>query len=511
MSADGFLKGAADLNQATFGSTVPAFRFDNTFARELSGAYELWKASVAPAPSMVWLNRELAVELGLDPVGLSDAEGIAILAGNSVPDGAEPLAQAYAGHQFGGFSPRLGDGRALLLGEVIDRNGLRRDIAFKGSGRTPFSRGGDGKAALGPVLREVLIGEAMQALGIPTTRVLAALTTGEEVFREQPLPGAILTRIAASHLRVGTLQYFAARKEHDLLRRVADYAIARHDSQLAGEPDRYLRLLSAVVERQAALIARWMGVGFIHGVMNTDNMTLSGETIDYGPCAFLEVYDPATVFSSIDLEGRYAYGNQPAIAQWNLTRLAEALLPLIDSDVDRAVALATEVLQGFVQRYEAHRLAVFRRKLGLSDRGAISQDQLLINDFLGLLEQHKVDFTLAFRALSKAALGDAAQLRKLFEPTLPALDSWLERWRQALPAGAGFDTEAMHKANPVYIARNYQVEAALAAAVAQNDFGPFERLLDVLRSPFDERVRDAAYALPASDEQATGYQTFCGT
>ncbi|MFP5465328.1 MAG: protein adenylyltransferase SelO, partial [Gammaproteobacteria bacterium] len=304
---------------------TPAFAFDNSYARELDGAYAPWPPATVPAPHWLWFNRALADELGLDSAALAGDAGLAVFAGNAVPEGAQPIAQAYAGHQFGGFSPQLGDGRALLLGEVIDRAGRRRDIAFKGSGRTPFSRGGDGKAAVGPVLREVLIGEAMHALGIPTTRALAAVATGETIYRERPLPGAVLTRVAASHLRVGTLQYFAARRNTHILRRVAEHAIARHDPELVGREDRFLALLGAVAERQAQLVARWMGVGFIHGVMNTDNMTLSGETIDYGPCAFVDEYHPGQVFSSIDHRGRYAFMNQPRIAQWNLARLAEAL------------------------------------------------------------------------------------------------------------------------------------------------------------------------------------------
>lgn len=311
--------------------------FDNSYARDLEGLYVPWNPAGSPAPRLLRLNRGLAEELGLDAGEMASAAGLAVLAGNAVPAQAQPLAQAYAGHQFGGFALQLGDGRALLLGELVDRHGRRRDIALKGSGRTPFSRRGDGKAALGPVLREYLMGEAMHALGIPTTRALAAVATGATVQREQAQPGAILTRVAASHLRVGTFEYFAARGEIALLRRLADFAIARHDASLVGTPDRYLGLLQAVAERQAALLARWMGVGFIHGVMNTDNMTISGETIDYGPCAFMEHFDPEAVFSSIDTSGRYAYGNQPAIAQWNLTRFTEALLPLIDAD-DRPAA-----------------------------------------------------------------------------------------------------------------------------------------------------------------------------
>jgi serine/tyrosine/threonine adenylyltransferase len=518
----------------------PVFKFDNTYARELSGAYALWQPAAVPAPRLVWLNRALAVELELDANSLANVQGLSILAGNTVPVGAQPLAQAYAGHQFGGFSPQLGDGRALLLGEVVDVHGMRRDIAFKGSGRTPFSRGGDGKAALGPVLREVLIGEAMHALGIPTTRVLAAVATGESVQRELLLPGAILTRVAASHLRVGTFQYFAARKDHDLLRRVADYAIARHDPALVGQPDRYLRFLQAVSERQAALIARWMGVGFIHGVMNTDNMTLSGETIDYGPCAFMEAYDPATVFSSIDLQGRYAYGNQPGIAQWNLARLAETLLPLIDNDSERAIARATEVVNGFARRFEKHRLAVFRAKLGLLGEGLdvdrsldvvgaeaetpdqnAADDQLLIDDFLGFLEQQKLDFTLTFRALLPAAVGDRSRLDRLLGTDVIAQDEWLERWLARLSntssnANSNANSnatrlEVMRHANPAYIARNHQVEAALSAAVNEGDLAPFERLLAVLQSPFDERIEDAEFERPASIEETSGYRTYCGT
>ncbi len=488
------------------------FRFDNTYARDLSGAFALWQPATVTAPRLIWLNLALAAELGVDALALSTPTGVAMLAGNSLPDGAEPLAQAYAGHQFGGFSPQLGDGRALLLGEVIDKNGKRRDIAFKGSGRTPFSRGGDGKAALGPVLREVLIGEAMHALGIPTTRVLAAVATGETVQRERILPGAILTRVAASHLRVGTFQYFAARKDHALLRRVADYAIARHDPALAGAPDRYLRLLQAVSERQASLVARWLGVGFIHGVMNTDNMTISGETIDYGPCAFLEAYDPETVFSSIDLQGRYAYGNQPSIAQWNLARLAEALLPLINSDPERAIAQATEVVEGFAQDFEAQRLAVFRAKFGLNCAVSSNDDQSLIDDFLSLLQQHKIDFTQAFSALAPALQGDSASLHELIQADQGALDHWLARWLVRLPVPTRTTSlVAMRLANPTYIARNFRVEAALDAAVNDNDLAPFERLLGVLQRPFDARQEDAEFAQSASVEQSAGYQTFCGT
>src|ERR671912_2477557 len=342
------------MEQVSNNAAGARLTFDNTYARELEGFYVPWKAAQVARPKLVKFNRELAEELGLDAGALDSEEGARIFAGNETPGGALPLAQAYAGHQFGGFVPQLGDGRALLLGEVIDRNGRRRDIQLKGSGPTPFSRAGDGRAALGPVLREYLIGEAMHALGVPTTRALAAVVTGEPVYRERALPGAVLTRVAASHVRVGTFQFFAARGEQGKVGRLADYVIDRHYPALKDDPSRYLGLLEQVCDRQAALIASWMHVGFIHGVMNTDNMTISGETIDYGPCAFMDHYDPATVFSSIDTQGRYAYANQPRIAQWNLARLAETLLPLIDADANRAIARATEVISDFPHQYERH-------------------------------------------------------------------------------------------------------------------------------------------------------------
>jgi uncharacterized protein YdiU (UPF0061 family) len=501
-----------DAEASPGAAAPPRWPLENSYARALPELVVRWKPAGSPAPRPVWLNRALAVELGLDPDALAGAGGLAVLAGNAVPEGAEPIAQAYAGHQFGGFSPQLGDGRALLLGELIDRHGRRRDLAFKGSGRTPFSRNGDGKAALGPMLREVVIGEAMHALGIPTTRALAVVATGEPVFREQVLPGAMLARVAASHLRVGTFEFAATRGDTAQVRRLADYAIARHDPQLAGEPDRYLGLLQAVIARQAALIARWMGVGFIHGVMNTDNMTISGETIDFGPCAFLETYDPATVFSSIDTNGRYAYRNQPGIAQWNLARFAETLLPLIDDDADRAVQRATDALSGFAARYGAHWQAVLRAKLGLA--GEQPDDAALADAFLTLLEAHGVDFTLGFRRLVDAAAGDAAPLAALFADDGPALAPWLARWQaraQAVPQAPDARLAAMRRANPVYIPRNHRVEAALAAASEHDDLAPLERLLAVLAQPFDERDADAEYAEPAAAELTAGYQTFCGT
>ena len=499
-----------------------AFRFDNSFARELEGFYTPWRPVPAPAPRLLFLNRPLADELGLDIASLDDSALAATFAGNTLPDGAEPLAQAYAGHQFGGFSPQLGDGRALVLGEVIDRQGRRRDIAFKGSGRTPFARGGDGKAAVGPMLREVLIGEAMHALGIPTTRALAVVATGEPVFREQTLPGAVLTRVAASHIRVGTFEFHSARGDVERVRKLAEYTIARHDPALAASPQPLLALLRAVAGRQAALVAQWMNVGFIHGVMNTDNMAISGETIDFGPCAFVEAYDPDTVFSSIDHQGRYAFGNQPDIALWNLARLAETLLPLLADDPEKAVAMATEVLAAFPAQYRGHLLRGQRAKLGLrrgepDDDGA---DTLLASDWLNLLHAGQVDFTLGWRRLADAAAGDEAPLRALFADT-HAPDAWLSRWHARCAsedsgaqnsATVGIErANAMRSVNPGVIARNHRVEEALAAASNEADLAPFERLLDAIRRPYDEAPELARYAEPAPASVTERYRTFCGT
>lgn len=491
--------------------------FDNSYARELAGLYAPWQAAQVPQPGMAKFNRSLAAELGLDVTALETELGTAIFSGNQVPEGATPLAQAYSGHQFGRFSPQLGDGRALLLGEVIDPLGQRRDIAFKGSGRTPFSRGGDGKATLGPMLREYLISEAMHALGIPTTRALAVVNTGEAVLREGVLPGAILTRVASSHLRVGTFQFVAAKDQDDVLRQFADYVIARHDPALATETNPYLSLLQAVSERQAALIAQWMLNGFIHGVMNTDNMTISGETIDYGPCAFMDSYDPDTVFSSIDSQGRYAYSNQPRIAQWNLARLAETLLTLIDLEPERAVALATAVLDDFPRRYQQHWLTGMRRKLGLS--GEQPGDLELAEDFLESMAGQDVDFTLAFRRLADAAANDdAAGLRELYDDA-GKFDNWLPRWRARLSLEvdgieACIDPQqranVMRAVNPLYIPRNHLVEQALSAAVKNGDMQPFERLLAVLQEPYAEQTGREIYAVPAA-AIAVGYRTFCGT
>jgi uncharacterized protein YdiU (UPF0061 family) len=501
-------------------ATESLFAFDDSFARELDGLYEPWQPTPVPDPSLVILNDSLAVELGLDPDALRRPAGIAVLAGNSTPDGSSPIAQAYAGHQFGGFSPRLGDGRALLLGEVLDRHGNRHDVHLKGSGRTPFARGGDGKAVLGPMLREYLIGEAMHALGVPTTRGLAVVTTGEQIARDRIEPGAVLTRVASSLLRVGTFQYAAVVGGPPLVRRLADYAAARHglgapDGRLdSGLADPYRAFFEAVVEQQASLVARWMLVGFVHGVMNTDNMAISGETIDYGPCAFVDAYDPAAVFSSIDHGGRYAYGNQPRIAQWNLARLAETLVPLFaradeGTVTDAAIADATEVLSSFDDRYRRAYDRGMRAKLGLADvDGDVSA---LTSELLGLLAAQRVDLTSFFRTLSSTVRGDAAPARALFADPDP-FDEWSRRWRAQLAAG-GRDPDAvaadMDRANPVYIPRNHLVEEALQAATA-GDLDPFERLLDVLARPFDERPGLERYARPAPPSFGR-YRTFCGT
>jgi protein adenylyltransferase len=471
------------------------FRFEDSYAREVPGLSVPWKAASAPAPELLALNEELAAELGVDPAGLRGPSGLALLAGQ-VPEGVTTVAQAYAGHQFGMYSPRLGDGRALLLGEVIDARGRRRDLHLKGSGRTPFARGGDGKAAVGPMLREYLIGEAMHGLGIPTTRALAVIATGERVVRERPLPGAVLARVAASHLRVGTFQYAAASGDADLLRALADYAIARHYPEAAGAQNRYLELYRRIVGAQASLVARWMLAGFIHGVMNTDNTTISGETIDYGPCAFMDAFDPATVFSSIDERGRYAYGNQPKVLQWNLARLAEALLPLLDESSEAAVDAATEALNGFAEAYERHWADGMAAKLGLA-----APDRELTEDILKLMRLQKVDFTQFFRALSAGAA------RTLFAEPGP-FDDWAARREVLLAADRAAVAAAMDRVNPVYIPRNHRVEEALAQAT-DGELGPFHRLVEVVSRPFEERPGLEDYAGPAP--MGAPYVTYCGT
>jgi uncharacterized protein YdiU (UPF0061 family) len=479
----------------------PLFAFDDSFVRELEGLYVPWQGAPVAEPRLLALNEELAAELGVDPASLRSEAGVDVLVGKVAPEGATPVAQAYAGHQFGSYSPRLGDGRALLLGEVVDVHGNRRDLHLKGSGRTPFARGGDGKAVVGPMLREYVIGEAMHALGIPTSRALAVVATGEDILREAVLPGAVLARVAASHIRVGTFQYAAMTDDRDLVRRLADYSIARHHPQAAEAENPYIAFYERVIESQASLIAQWMLVGFIHGVMNTDNMAISGETIDYGPCAFMDAFDPATVFSSIDHGGRYAYGNQPHVAPWNLARLAEALLPLLDDDKDAAVAIATETLRSFPERFHRHWSAGMRAKLGLREADDVTG--ALVDDLLTLLHEHALDYTSTFRALS-ASLRDG--------PVPASLEAWAARWREQLGhegADLGDVAAGMDRVNPVYVPRNHQVEEALAAATA-GDLGPFERLVDVVTRPFDERPGLEAYAAPAPSSWGS-YQTFCGT
>ncbi|HLY06311.1 MAG TPA: YdiU family protein [Rhizomicrobium sp.] len=488
------------------------FAFDNSYARLPDRFFVRQPPVPVGTPRLIRLNRALARQLGLDADQLATAEGVAFLAGNRVPEGGEPLAMAYAGHQFGGFVPQLGDGRAILLGEVIDRDGVRRDIQLKGAGRTPFSRDGDGRAALGPVLREYIVSEAMAALGIPTTRALAAVMTGETVWRETPMPGAILTRVASSHVRVGTFQFFASRGDGEAVRRLADYVIARHYPAARESENPYLALAEGVSTRQAELVAQWLLVGFIHGVMNTDNMSIAGETIDFGPCAFMDDYHPSTVYSSIDTTGRYAYGNQPHIAQWNFARFAETILPLLGNSEATAVASADEAIAAFAGRFETAYAAGLRRKLGLST--ALPDDLALAQDLLKRMADNRADFTLTFRGLCDAAdNGEAADaVRGLFaEPG--AFDDWASRWRHRL-ARENVDATArraiMRAANPLFIPRNHLVEEAIAGAVSANDFTRFDSLLAVLSRPFDDQPGFERYADPPRPDQVV-YQTFCGT
>ncbi|MCH9667932.1 MAG: YdiU family protein [Actinomycetia bacterium] len=489
------------------------------FVRELPELAVRWQAEAAPEPTLVLLNEPLAAELGLDAAWLRSAEGLGLLVGTTVPGEATPAAQAYAGHQFGGFVPRLGDGRALLLGEIVDTGGRVRDLHLKGSGQTPFARGGDGLAAIGPMVREYVISEALHALGIPTTRALAVVATGRPVYRDTVLPGAVLARVADSHLRVGSFQYASAMSQSTgdlgLLRRLADYAIARHHPAAAEAENRYLALLEGVSARQSELVARWMLAGFVHGVMNTDNMTISGETIDYGPCAFMESFDPATVFSSIDTGGRYAYGNQPGIALWNLARFAEALLPLLNNDTDdtddtdgtagteKAIELAQSSLAGFPDHYQQCWSAGMRAKLGLSHAAADAVAPL-IEELLTQMQRSQVDHTSFYRRLSGAARGDAEPVRGEFVD-LAGFDAWSSRWQALRP-----EPDEMDLVNPIYIPRNHLVEEALAAVTA-GELAPLERLLDAVTSPFDERPGFERYAEPADREFSVSFQTFCGT
>ena len=492
--------------------SVAGLTFDNSYAKLPEHFFERLNPIPVQSPHFFRVNHALAGELGLAANALESIEGVSIFAGNHIPSGAEPIAMAYAGHQFGNFVPQLGDGRALLLGEVIDRNGQRRDIQLKGSGQTPFSRGGDGRAALGPVIREYILSEAMHALGIRTTRSLAAVTTGEPVFREAALPGAILTRVAASHVRVGTFQYFAARDDKQAIGRLADYVIDRHYPNAKGAENPYRTLLEAVIDAQAALVASWMHVGFIHGVMNTDNTAISGETIDYGPCAFMEAYDPATVFSSIDHNGRYAYGNQGHIAHWNLARFAETLLPLLDPNLDKAMQLAEQAIESFQNIFGRYWLSGMCRKIGLFSEE--QDDLLLIQNLLELMQRHAADYTLTFRQLSEAAYQDTEDsgIGSLFSSS-PESDAWLTRWKQRLqqehePPKAR--AVAMRNVNPAYIPRNHRVEQAIEAAVAHGDFSRMDELITLLSNPFKDQPRFSHYADPPKPEERI-YQTFCGT
>jgi len=488
------------------------FPFNNSYARLPDRFFARLAPTPVPAPRLIRLNHALARHLGLDPETLSSPEGVEILAGNRVPKGAEPLAMAYAGHQFGTWVPQLGDGRAILLGEVIDRDGIQRDMQLKGAGRTPFSRMGDGRAVLGPVLREYIVSEAMAALGIPTTRALAAVTTGERIMRETLLPGAVLTRVAQSHVRVGTFQFFAARGDVEALCILADHVIARHYPAATEVERPYRALLDAVIDRQADLVARWLLIGFIHGVMNTDNMSIAGETIDYGPCAFMDTYHPETVYSSVDHMGRYAYGNQPRIAHWNLTCLAQALLPLLGENEEVAVRVAREAVSAFPDRFEAAWLAGMRRKLGFGE--AREGDLVLAQDLLNSMAENRADFTLTFRRLCNVAGGSPEAddpIRSRFDDPV-AFDSWVGRWRQRLAEEQRDDAERrseMRAVNPAFIPRNHLVEEAIKAALDGN-LTPFDDLLTVLSMPYVDQPAFARYANPPQPDQVV-HQTFCGT
>ncbi|MBM7714649.1 uncharacterized protein YdiU (UPF0061 family) [Bacillus thermophilus] len=479
------------------------WNFDNSYAQLPNLFYTSISPTPVHSPKLVILNEQLAESLGLNVGALQSGEGAAVFAGNSIPAGAEPLAQAYAGHQFGHFT-MLGDGRAVLLGEQITPQGDRMDIQLKGSGKTPYSRGGDGRATLGPMLREYIVSEAMHALGIPTTRSLAVVTTGELIWRETKLPGAILTRVAASHLRVGTFEYVVRWGGVDKLQILADYTIKRHFPEIADDENKYLSLLQEVINRQAELIAKWQLVGFIHGVMNTDNMAISGETIDYGPCAFMDVYDPDTVFSSIDTQGRYAYQNQPIIGGWNLARFAETLLPLLHEEPEQAVKIAQEEVSGFSELFHSHWLTGMRAKLGIFNDEP--QDENLITDLLDLMKDHRADYTNTFRALTMNRL-EGMDLFKTERFT-----QWQKRWRDRMERqqeSTASSQELMRKSNPSVIPRNHRVEEALEAAVEKEDYSVLERLHNILSTPYAYTEEQAEYCtVPAS---TAPYVTYCGT
>ena len=492
---------------------MSAIPFDNSYTRLPSHFFSQLEPTPVADPGPIRVNRALAAQLGIDADWLESARGTRVLAGNEIPAGAEPIATVYAGHQFGGYNPQLGDGRAILLGEVIGRDGIRYDIQLKGSGRTPYSRGGDGRAPLGAVLREYIVSEAMHSLGVPTTRALAAVTTGEQLARDMFVPGAVLTRVAQSHIRIGTFQFFAARQDREALNLLVAHVLARHypDDQAAENPA--LALLRRAVRQQAALVAHWQLLGFIHGVMNTDNMLLSGETIDYGPCAFMDDFHPDRVYSSIDHGGRYAYRNQPGIAHWNLACLAQALLPVLHADQDQAVALAQDAVDTFPERFRQAYETGMARKLGFGQWQA--DDTVLVEDLFNLMTSESTDFTLTFRRLADLAEEGAAPgggVDALFE--FPAAFSpWLARWQARLaaePLAATTRQAGMYAANPVFIPRNHLVEEALKAAVEQHDFAPFQQLVDILERPFTCRPELARYATPPRPEQVVR-QTFCGT
>ncbi len=481
-----------------------AIPFDNTYARLPERFYARQNPTPVPEPFLIRVNRELAVELSIDPDWLESPEGVQALSGSVAPEGVEPIAQAYAGHQFGHFVPQLGDGRAILLGEVLGGSGKRYDIQLKGSGRTPFSRQGDGKSALGPVIREYLVSEAMHALGVPTTRALAAVATGEKVMRQEGLlAGGVFTRVASSHIRIGTFQYFAARRDEEAVRQLADYAIERHYPEIAESDDRYAAFIESVAVAQADLIAHWMSLGFIHGVMNTDNMAVSGETIDYGPCAFMDAFHPQCVFSSIDSRGRYAWGNQPDIGLWNLTRLAETLLPLLSDDGETAKGLAERALSRFAERFADQYQDRFRKKLGLPASAPIE----VVQQCLDLLAEQAVDFTAFFRRLTQVAGGEsAARLAELFSDR-DSFEAWFAAWRKAADFEGGLGE--MKLANPVCIPRNHRVEQAIQAAYG-GDYSVFHRLVEGWSSPFDERSEYEDLEVPPLPEEVV-QRTFCGT
>jgi len=490
-------------------SIKTGLNFDASYSEQLEGFYASSSGEKLKAPKVIAFNELLADELGLNYKDLSQDELAHLLTGSIKAEGSNPFAQVYAGHQFGGFSPQLGDGRAIMLGEVIDSNGIRRDIHLKGSGQTPFSRGGDGKAAIGPVLREYLLGEAMYALGIPATRGLAATLTGEKVMRDKLLDGAVVARVASSHIRTGTFQYFAARGEQEQVKLLADYTINRHFPELTESENPYIALLRAVRDRQAELISQWVLVGFVHGVMNTDNMTISGETIDFGPCAFIDNYDASASFSSIDRQGRYALGNQPYMAQWNTARFAETLLPLLDDDNEKAITIATEEIQEFTPIYQKHWLQGMNNKIGLSQ--IQSGDFELANELIAALQVENVDYTQFFRSLSEVINGDVQKTYELFENT-DKFEKWYKNWNNRLlleSSSIEATIESLNSVNPIYIPRNHLVEEALQAA-EEDDFKPFEKLLSVLTSPYEERTGLEKFANPAPKGFGP-YKTFCGT